>query len=230
MSRCWCNWDFQVLGASHDDFFEAETSSFKQFSLKKLFEPLLDLGILHNFLSISPSRDSRSELLIRSFRVFLYLLEIATILEFPFLLPITYLTTQVLKIIIIRFWYGRKILGQVFPRQIYASIKQTLSIYSIVYQPYAYQYLSLSQRLKPNCVFFEQQIQITQTHFQIFNCNSKHSIYNPYYFSTKKKEKMRYMRFLPKDITICFGEEIGFDYKNNYRQNNLVNFQLDTIS
>ena len=41
---------------------------------------------------------------------------------------------------------------------------------------------------------------------------------------------MRRVRFLPKAITICSGEEEGFDCKNNHGCGILANFRLDNIS
>ena len=38
------------------------------------------------------------------------------------------------------------------------------------------------------------------------------------------------VRFSPKAITICSGEEKEFDYKNNYECNKSANFRLDNIS
>ncbi len=38
------------------------------------------------------------------------------------------------------------------------------------------------------------------------------------------------MRFLSQAITICFGEEEGFDCKNNHGYSKLTNFWLDNIS
>ena len=67
-------------------------------------------------------------------------------------------------------------------------------------------------------------------HLQIFNCNSKYGVYNSYYFSIKKKEKMWYMTFLPNAITVYSREKAEFDYKNNYRYGKLANFWLDTIN
>lgn len=41
---------------------------------------------------------------------------------------------------------------------------------------------------------------------------------------------MRCVRFPPKVITNCSGEEKRFDYKNNYECDKLANFQQDNIS
>ncbi len=38
------------------------------------------------------------------------------------------------------------------------------------------------------------------------------------------------MRFPPKAITVCYGEEDEFDCKNNHRCGKSVNFRLDNIS
>ncbi len=38
------------------------------------------------------------------------------------------------------------------------------------------------------------------------------------------------MKFLPKAITVCYREEEGFDYKNNYGCGKSANFRLDNIS
>ena len=35
---------------------------------------------------------------------------------------------------------------------------------------------------------------------------------------------MEYIKFLPKAVTIYFGEETGFDCKNNYGCGQLANF------
>ncbi len=44
------------------------------------------------------------------------------------------------------------------------------------------------------------------------------------------KEKMRRVRFLPKAVTVCSGEEKGFDCKNNHGSGKSANFWLDNIS
>ncbi len=41
---------------------------------------------------------------------------------------------------------------------------------------------------------------------------------------------MRRIKFLPKAVTVCFGEEKGFDCKNNHGCDKSANFQLDNIS
>ena len=41
---------------------------------------------------------------------------------------------------------------------------------------------------------------------------------------------MGYVRFPPKTINICSGEEEGFDYKNNHGCSKSANFRLDNIS
>lgn len=38
------------------------------------------------------------------------------------------------------------------------------------------------------------------------------------------------MRFLPKVVTICFGEEEEFDCKNNHGYDELANFWLNNIN
>ena len=83
----------------------SETSLSKQFSSESLVRLPSDLAALCDHLLIGPGRsgDSASELLIRSSRVSLYLLGIATILEFPFVFLIAYLTTRFLRIVTIRF-------------------------------------------------------------------------------------------------------------------------------
>lgn len=40
---------------------------------------------------------------------------------------------------------------------------------------------------------------------------------------------MANVRFPPKFVTICSGEKVGFDYKNNHRGNKFANFWLDII-
>lgn len=64
-----------------------------------------DLDILYDSLSINlgPSRDSTSELLIRSSKIFLYLLKITVISKFSSSFLITCLKTCFLKIITIQF-------------------------------------------------------------------------------------------------------------------------------
>lgn len=44
------------------------------------------------------------------------------------------------------------------------------------------------------------------------------------------KEKMRYMRFLPKAITVYSREKKIFNCKNNHKYGKLANFWLDNIS
>lgn len=41
---------------------------------------------------------------------------------------------------------------------------------------------------------------------------------------------MRYVRFLPKAITVYFREEEKFDCKNNHKSSKLANFWIDNIS
>ncbi len=41
---------------------------------------------------------------------------------------------------------------------------------------------------------------------------------------------MEHIKFLPKILTVCSGEEEGFDCKNNYKCGKLANFQLDNIN
>ena len=65
--------------------------------------------------------------------MFLYLLKIVTISDFSSVPSNSYLSTRFQKIVTILFWYGKKILAQVFFRQVYAPIKQTLSIDDIVH-------------------------------------------------------------------------------------------------
>ena len=38
------------------------------------------------------------------------------------------------------------------------------------------------------------------------------------------------VRSLSKVVTVCSGEKVGFDCKNNHGRNKLANFQLDIIS
>lgn len=89
------------LRASRDDLSQAEISLSKQFSLKKLEEPPSNLGTLCDPLSISPSKNSGSNLSIKLFKVFLYLLKIAIISEFLFPRPTACLITHFLMIITI---------------------------------------------------------------------------------------------------------------------------------
>ncbi len=124
-----------------------ETSSFKWSFSEKVGELSLDLGALRDPLSINPGRfgesrwsgDSVYELSIRSLRVFLYLLGIATISDFSSAPPTACLRTCFRTIVTIRFWCRRGVLAQVFPRQAYAPMKQSFSIGSIVHQPLTYQ-------------------------------------------------------------------------------------------
>lgn len=44
------------------------------------------------------------------------------------------------------------------------------------------------------------------------------------------KEKMAYIRFLSKVVTVCFGEKTRFDCKNIYGYNKSSNFRLDITS
>lgn len=46
----------------------------------------------------------------------------------------------------------------------------------------------------------------------------------------KKKEKMAYVRFLPKVVISCSKEEAEFDYKNNHGCGKLANFWIKIIS
>lgn len=80
-----------------------------------------------------------------------------------------------------------------------------------------------------NWFLAQKQILITKMHLQIFDCNSKYNVYNFYDFSIKK-EKMWYMTFLIKAVTVWFRKIAGFDYKNSHRFNKLTIFQLNTIS
>ena len=41
---------------------------------------------------------------------------------------------------------------------------------------------------------------------------------------------MARVRFLPKIVTVCSGEETGFDCKNNHKRNKLTNFRQDITS
>ena len=41
---------------------------------------------------------------------------------------------------------------------------------------------------------------------------------------------MEYVRFPPKAVIVCFGEEKGFDYKNNHGCGKLANFRLNNTS
>lgn len=99
-----------------------------------------------------------------------------------------------------------------------------------MHQPLAYKSFLQSQMFKINCVFFHWKISILQTHLLIIDYNSKNSIYNFYFFSIKKKEKIKYVRFLPKVVSICSRKKAGFDDKNNHYQSKSANFQLDIIS
>ena len=104
-----------------------EISSSKQSSFKKVDEPSLNLGALHDpLVSINPSRfgefgwfrDFVSELSIRLSRVSLYLLRIATISDFPSASLTAYLSTCFQRIMTIWFWRGRGVLAQIFLRQV----------------------------------------------------------------------------------------------------------------
>lgn len=67
-------------------------------------------------------------------------------------------------------------------------------------------------------------------HVQIFNCNSKHGVYKPYHFFMERKEKMIYVRFPLKVVSVCSERKTGFDGKNNHKQGNLAHFWLDITS
>ena len=54
-------------------------------------------------------------------------------------------------------------------------------------------------------------------------------IYNPYHFSTKKKEKIVSMRFLPNIVTVYSKDKVEFDYKHNHGRSKSDNFRLDSI-
>ena len=64
-------------------------------------------------------------------------------------------------------------------------------------------------------------------HFQIFNYNKKHGIYNLYHFSTKK---IRCVKFPFKAVTVYSKEEEEFNYKNNHDYSKSTNSWLDNIS
>ena len=144
MSWRWYTWKSQILETGSNNVIEISSS--KQFFFKKVGKLFLDLEILCNPLSINRgwfwesrwSENSIFEILIKSLRVFLYLLEIATILDFFSTFPIACLNTCFWKIMIIWFWYGRGLLAQVFSRQVYAPIKQTFSIGNIIHQLFTY--------------------------------------------------------------------------------------------
>ena len=140
-TRRWRICESSVLGASPDDL--SRRSSSKQSPSEQSAELPSDMGALRDLLSIGLARsgDSRSELSIRSSRVFLYWLGIATISEFPTPPPTASLTTRFPRIETIRCWRGGGVSAQVFPRRAYAPVKQTLSICNIVHQPFAYQSL-----------------------------------------------------------------------------------------
>lgn len=134
-SQRWCTWMFEFKRTSHNNLSEAKTSSSKQFFFKRPVKPPLNQDALRAFLSIDSgqSADSEFELWIRSSRICLYLLGIAIILEF-FSQPFTAcLITCFLKILTIQFWRRREILAQVFPRQVYALVKQIFTICNIVH-------------------------------------------------------------------------------------------------
>ncbi len=115
-------------------------------SSKRVGKLPLNLSILCDLLSINlgqskefgQSWDSLSKLSIRSSRVFLYWLGIAAISDFSFTFPNTCLGTCFQKIVTIRFWRERGVSAQVFLRQVYAPMKQTFSIDSIVHQLFTY--------------------------------------------------------------------------------------------
>lgn len=46
----------------------------------------------------------------------------------------------------------------------------------------------------------------------------------------QKKNKIKYIRFLSKTVTIYIKEKIRFNYKKNYKHSKLANFRLDIIS
>ena len=69
----------------------------------------------------------------------LYLLEIATISDFPSPPPTACLSTRFRRIVTILFRRRRGVLAHVFLRRAYAPVKQTLSIGNIVHWSSAYQ-------------------------------------------------------------------------------------------
>ena len=148
------------LGVSSNNM--TGTSSSKPSSSERVGEPSLDLGALHKPLSISPgwSREfgrsvySVSKLSIMLSRVPLYLLGIAIISDFPPASLIVCLSILFWKIVTIWFWRGRRVSAQVFPRQAYAPMKQTFSIDSIVYQPFANEYLFFEPMAQTKLCFF----------------------------------------------------------------------------
>ena len=125
------------------------TSSFKQSSSKRLGKAPLDLGALCVRLGISPgqsgdsdgSKNSVSELSIRSSRVSLYLLGIAAISDFPSVFLTACLSKRFRRILTILFWCQRGVLAHVFSRRAYASVKQTFIISNIMHWLSAYQSL-----------------------------------------------------------------------------------------
>ncbi len=138
------------------------TSSSKRSSSERVGEPPLDLGALRNPLSICLGRsgesgqsgNSVSELSIRSSRVSLYLVGIVAISDYPSAPPTTCLSTLFGRIMTIRFWRKRGVSTQVFPRRVYAPVKQTFSIGSIVHQPFAYQSLLFKPMAQTELRFF----------------------------------------------------------------------------
>ena len=130
-----------MLGASFNVVTKISSSKQSSSSSERLGEAPLDLGKLHVLLSISLSRsgDFLSKLSIRSLKVFLYLLGIATISDFSSPPSTAYLSTCFRKIVTILFQRRRGVLAHVFPRRAYAPVKQTLNIGNIVHWSFAYQ-------------------------------------------------------------------------------------------
>lgn len=120
--------------------------------IAKYYQTSQKHGKWHWSYKTSPSQ-YLSKLLIRSSKIFLYLLKIAIISSFSSTFPITYLNTFFQKIVIFWFWYKKEVLAHVFPQQTYALMKQIFSICNIVHQSYAYQSFFLEPRLKLNCIF-----------------------------------------------------------------------------
>ena len=111
-----------ILGVRFNNVIEISLS--KQSFSKKVDKPTLDLGALHDLLSINLSwfrkfgwfGDSIFELSIQSLRVFLYLFAIAVVSNYSSAPLTAYLNICFRRIIIIWFWCKRGVLAQILPR------------------------------------------------------------------------------------------------------------------
>lgn len=92
-----------IWNANYNDLSETKIFLSKKFSSKRFIELLLDLSVLYDFLLIDFSKDFRSELSTKLSKMFLYVLEITTILKYLSPLLTIRLIIWILKIVTIRF-------------------------------------------------------------------------------------------------------------------------------